>query len=132
MARDIDAFAGFIAGRSAMPFAWGRKANDCVGFILAGIMAQTGQDPLPDVTWTTERGAARVIRQLGGLETALDQRLRPILPALAQRGDVAGVFDHRFGVSLLFVEGLSLVGPGGRGLKRLPRSTMTKAWSIDV
>lgn len=130
--RDLDAFSGFIAGRSTVPFAWGRRANDCVGFILAGIIAQSRRDMLPGITWTTERGAARVIRRLGGLEHALDVRLRPIAPAHAQRGDVAGVIDARFGVSLLFVEGTTLAGPGARGIKRLPRSAMLKAWSIDV
>lgn len=132
MARDVEALAGFLAGRGRLPFAWGREENDCVGFVLAGILAMTGHDPLPGVTWTTERGAARVIRRLGGLEAALDARLMPIAPALAARGDVAGVDDERFGVSLLLVEGATLVGPGARGCKRLPRAAMTKAWSIDV
>jgi hypothetical protein len=132
MAVDREALAGFLAGRLAMPFAWGREANDCVGFVLAAIEALSGHDVLPGVTWTTERGAARVIRRLGGLERAVDARLRPIAPAAALRGDVAAIADERFGVSLLIVEGSSLVGPGGRGLKRLPRSAMTKAWSIDV
>jgi hypothetical protein len=132
MARDVEAFGEFLADRSRMPFAWGRSANDCVGFILAGIAAQTGKDVLPRITWTTERGAARVHRRLGGLEHAIDVRLTPIAPAMAQRGDVAGIVDDQFGVSLLFVEGATLVGPGPRGTKRLPRSSMTKAWSIDV
>lgn len=132
MTRDLHAFAAFLAERGPMPFDWGRSANDCVAFILAGIEAQTGRDMLPGVTWTTERGAARVIRRLGGLEHAFDVRLRPIVPAMAQRGDVAGVVDDRFGVSLLFVEGATLAGPGARGTKRLPRTAMIRAWSIDV
>lgn len=132
MARDLHAFAGFLAERGPMPFTWGRSANDCVGFILAGILAQTKRDMLPGVTWTTELGARRIARRLGGLEHALDVRLRSIAPAMAQRGDIAGVVDPRFGVSLLFVEGVTLAGPGVRGTKRLPRTAMIKAWSIDV
>jgi hypothetical protein len=132
MTRNLEAFGEFLADRSRMPFAWGRHANDCVASILAGIAAQTGRNVLPHVTWTTRRGAARVIDRLGGLEHALDVRLTPIAPAMAQRGDVAGVPDDLFGVRLLFVEGATLVGPGLRGAKRLPRSSMTKAWSIDV
>jgi hypothetical protein len=129
--RDRDALLRFLAERTAMPFAWGRDANDCAGFVLAAIEAQTGRDMLPGISWSSELGAARVIKRVGGLEHAFDQRFRPVAPALAQRGDVAGIADDRFGVSVLIVEGPTLVGPGERGLKRLQRADMIKAWSID-
>ncbi|MBB4152897.1 hypothetical protein GGQ80_000785 [Sphingomonas jinjuensis] len=130
MIRDLDALGRLLAARLAVPFAWGRDANDCVGLVLAAIAAQTGRDALPGVAWASEREAAVVIGRLGGLERALDERLRRIAPALAARGDVAGIADARFGVSLMLVEGATLVGPGPRGLKRLPRSAAIAAWSI--
>jgi hypothetical protein len=132
IARDPEALIAFLEERQATPFAWGRTANDCVGFALEAVRRQTGRRLLPGVHWTTKRGADRVIRRLGGLEAAVDARLPSIAPAMAQRGDVAAVADDRFGVALVIVEGATLVGPGTRGTRRLPRAAMIKAWSIDV
>ena len=58
----------------------------------------------------------------------MDRRLRRVPPALAQRGDIAGVPDPLFGVRLMVVDGVTLVGPGARGLERQPRSAMVIAW----
>ena len=132
MARVLEALLSFIESRDRTPFAWGRGANDCASFMLDAIVAQGGADPFPGKTWANETEAARVIKRHGGLERAVTKRLRAIPPAMAQRGDVAGVPDERFGVSLMIVEGATLVAPGTRGNKRLPRSAMTKAWTIDV
>jgi len=130
--RDLVAFYALLEERGRRPFAWGREATDCVALVLAAIAAQTGRDALPGVIWASEAEAERVIADLGGLEAAMDERLRTIAPAHAQRGDVAGVPDARFGVSLMLVEGAALVGPGARGLLRLPRVAMIRAWSVDV
>ena len=129
--RDLDALFVLLEERARRPFAWGRGRNDCAGFVLAAIAAQTGRDILPTVTWTTRRGAARVLRRLGGLEAAFDARLTPIAPAFARRGDVAAIVDERLGISVMIVEGTVLVGPGTRGLTRLPRSAMIRAWSVE-
>lgn len=112
-----------------MPFDW--KQNDCARFAAAIVEAQTGKRPLKGLRWGSAAGARRVLERLGGMEAALDARLRPVAPALAQRGDVAGVPDHALGLRLMIVEGVTLVGPGERGLKREPRSAMTHAWSAD-
>jgi hypothetical protein len=51
---------------------------------------------------------------------------------MAQRGDIAAVPDPVLGISLMVLEGATLAGPGARGIKRLPRSAMIAAWSIDL
>lgn len=119
-----------IEARSARAFAW-RRGRDCVSFAAACVKAQTGVDILSDVPrWKSLREAVAVAEQVGGLAPALDEKLQRVPPALAQRGDIAGLTDDAFGVRLMIVEGETLVGPGARGLERLPRQAMTIAWSV--
>lgn len=131
MARDYPALVAFLRERMRTGFAWG--AHDCVTFAAEAVKAQTGADPLRAVTsrWTSERGAARVLRAKGGLEAAVSSVLRPIAPAMAARGDVAGWLDEKGRLQLAIVEGETLIGPGAAGLTRLPRRSMAKAWSAE-
>lgn len=131
MSRDYAALVAAIEAHSAKRFRW-RRGRDCVSFAAACIEAQTGRDPLANVAiWSTRREARALADAEGGLEAALDARLGRIPPALARRGDIAGLPDPLFGIRLMVIEGDTLVGPGARGLERLPRSAMTIAWSID-
>lgn len=131
MSRDHAALITVIEARSRRAFRW-RAGRDCVSFAAACIEAQTGVDPLTDVPrWRTRREALAVAEFAGGLQHALDARLTRVPPALAKRGDIAGLPDPLFGVRLMVIEGETLVGPGARGLERLPRSAMVLAWSID-
>ncbi|PHY20932.1 hypothetical protein CSW59_06910 [Caulobacter sp. BP25] len=129
MVRDYNALVAYIAARMRAPFAWGE--NDCVTFAAGAVKAQTGRDPLGAIAarWTTARGAALVLRRLGGMEAAVSSVLAPIAPAMAARGDVAGWMDPQGRLQLAIVEGSTLVGPGEAGLVRLPRASMVKAWS---
>jgi hypothetical protein len=132
--RDIAALIALIEARSALRFRWTR-GRECVGFSGACAHAQTGVDPLAGLpSWRTRREALAVADAEGGLEAAVDRRLARIAPAMAQRGDIAGVpasgSDRRFGIRLMVVEGDTLVAPGARGLERLPRAAMKMAWSI--
>lgn len=131
MGRDYDALLRFIAEREAVPHSFGKQRNDCVAYGAGAIRAQTGRAPLGRLRWTTVRGAARVLKRLGGMEAAVSARLRPIAPAEAMRGDIAGIDDAQFGLRLMVVEGDTLVGPGAHGNKRQPRAAMIKAWSAD-
>lgn len=128
MLRDLEALHLFIDARQAEPHAFGRSANDCVGFVLGAVQAQTGEEIAPELVWKDRTSARRLIKRLGGLEAAFDAHFERVPPALAARGDVAGVPDPAFGLHPLIVEGLTLVGPGERGNRRLPRSAMTVAW----
>lgn len=127
--RDISALIAFIDSRQKVPHKWGRDNNDCVGFCLAAIEAQTGQRIAPSLEWKTGRGAVGVLGRLGGLEAAIDKYLTRIPPALAKRGDIGGVADETFGIHPVVVEGETLVGPSDHGNRRLKRRAMITAWS---
>lgn len=128
-ARDHAALLALIATRMRAPLAWGRGANDCVSFAAAAVQAQTGVDPLAQVpNWRSARGAARVLRDLGGLAAAVDGVLTPVGTGRAARGDIALV-EAPTGPALMVVEGETLIGPGPSGLVRLPRAAMLRAWS---
>ena len=129
ISRDIPALLHWIAAHRFQPHSWGR-GGCCVSYALGGVHAQTGIDHLADLPgWSTRAEALAVARQLGGLTAALDARLVPIAPALAQRGDIAGLADRAFGVRLMIVEGELLSGPGELRQERLPRSAMVRGWS---
>lgn len=131
MSRDHAALIAVIEARAARPFGW-KNGRDCVSFAAACVKAQTGQNPLAGVPrWRSRAAAGAIAEAQGGLEAALDARFARVALALAQRGDIAGLPDPLFGVRLMVIEGETLVGPGARGLERLPRSAMTLAWSID-
>src|SRR3546814_3100758 len=66
------------------------------------------------------------------METAMDRRMARVAPALAMRGDIAGVPDPLTGLRLMVVEGAMLVGPGAAGLERQPRCAMTIAWDVTT
>lgn len=126
--RDIAALIAWIEAAQHRRFAW-RRGRDCVSFAIGGVEAQTGVDLLADVArWRTLRDAHAIAAGLGGLAGILDRRMARVPPARAQRGDVAGLPDERFGVRLMIVEGRTLVGPGPRGLVRFDRLAMTMAW----
>ena len=128
--RDHEALLALLERRARSPFSWRRW--DCARFAAAAVKASTGRDVLGGLRWRSRREAAVVIEQEGGLEAAVSRRLVPIAPALAARGDVAGVPDTLFGIRLMIVEGRTLVGVGERGLERCPRAAMTLAWSADA
>lgn len=128
--RDHDALLAFIAGRTNTPHDW--RTNDCARYAAGAVEAQTGRRPLHGLgRWGTFAGACRVLAKLGGMEAATSSRLKPISPAMASRGDIAGVPDEALGLRLMVVEGETLVGPGETGNQRVKRSAMTHAWSAD-
>jgi hypothetical protein len=128
--RDYDALLRYVADREAMPFTWG--PNDCCSFVAGAIEAQTGANPVrrAGLTWTTQRGARRVLKRLGGQQGAVDGILRPIALAMAQRGD-AGMIEGEGVPMLVLIEGVLLAAPGDAGLVRYPRALLVRAWSAD-
>ncbi len=126
--RDHDGLLNFIESQSATPFDWLR--NDCARYAAGAIVAQGQANPLHGFGgWRSLQGAMRALRRAGGLEAAVSSRLRRISPAMAQRGDIAGVPDETMGLRLMVVEGETLVGPGPNGNHRSKRQAMTVAWS---
>lgn len=129
MTRDHHAITVYLAERARMPFDW--KSNDCVRFARGAVQAQTGRKLALPARWSTAAGAARALARLGGLEKAVDAVLPRIAPALAMRGDIAGVPDETFGIRLMVIEGDLLAGPGENGIRREPRRAMIMAWSAE-
>lgn len=127
--RDYPALEAFLAERGKLPFAWGRRANDCGAFAGGAVLAQTGCDPLRGLRWSNQRGALRLILQAGGLGPLVARILCEVAPALAQRGDVALALAGDGDEVLMVVEGQTLVGPDNR---RAPRSAMLRAFSAQA
>lgn len=127
--RDVVALIAFIESRHAIPHAIGRAENDCVGYCLAAVEAQTGRKVAAKLNWSSPAAALRIVKRYGSLQAALDAHFERIPPAQARRGDIAGVPDADFGIHPMMVEGTMLVGPGDRGNRRQPRAAMTCAWS---
>lgn len=128
--RDIAALLAMIERRAVIPFAW-RGGRDCVSFAARAVKAQTGIDPRGDLRWSSLKQARAAIAKEGGIEAALDARFDRIAPALARRGDIAGIADEMFGIRLMVVEGAMLVAPSANGLDRLPREHMIMAWDTE-
>jgi hypothetical protein len=128
MQRDHSALVAFINERHAVPHTYG--TNDCVAFVLDAVEAQTGKRRGP--RWKSLATGMRLIRKYGSLEAAFDHYFQRIAPALAHRGDIAAVPDPDFGIHPMIVEGDLLVSPLGKGNRRLPRSSMTMAWSATL
>lgn len=128
--RDHGALLALLETRARVPF--GHRTQDCVKLAAAAVAAQTGRDVLGDLSWSTRREARALLKEEGGLRRAVNRRLAPIAPAMAARGDIAGVIDRQFGIRLMIVEGALLVGPGEHGLVRLPRNAMTCAWTAGA
>lgn len=128
--RDFEALDRYLAARFRMPFAWGSAANDCVSFYAGAAQAMAGRKLLGDLKWNSEAGAARVIRRLGGFEAAISAHMTPVAPALAMRGDAAAVDHPDHGLSLMLVEGDTLVSPGTHSLERRSRSSILLAWTF--
>lgn len=126
--RKISELIAFIDSRQTMPHLWGE--NDCATFAGGAVLAATGKDPLKGLRWSSQTGAMRVLKRVGGIEAFLDARFKRVPIAFAKVGDIAGVPDDVLGLHPMIVEGEKLVGPGDEGNKRLPRRAMTVAWSI--
>lgn len=128
---DPEALIPFLEGREAFAFGYSDAPNshDCVRFCDAGVMAVTGRSPLKTLSasWTSEIGALKVLKRIGGMAAALDTVMDRIDPCQANRGDV-GLVDER---TLVLVEGACVVGPAPvRGLLRRPRAAMIAAWTV--
>lgn len=116
-----------IAARQHRPFEWGR--HDCCLFVCDCIEAMTGRDPAADVRgYSTDREAARLVRELGGMRSIGGQRFgAEIAPGLAQVGDV-GLVEYDGRESLALCGGSHWVAAGAVGLAVLPMSAAIAAW----
>lgn len=122
----------FRAARARVPFAWG--TNDCVTLAADWVIEATGVDPLGDLrgTWSTEYGAVRILKSLGGLGAAITHRMGAELdsPSLAQRGDLVllQVDDNVWSCGV--VVGTHAIAPGADGILLVPMSRASAAWRV--
>lgn len=130
MLRDHGALVAYLHAQAKVPFSW--SSASCVHLAAGAVQAQTGRDIMAELPrWKTERGAKLQLARLGGLEAAADSLLRRIPPAMAQRGDIAGVRDPDGELFLMVVEGDTLAGVHASGARRARRRHMVMAWSAD-
>lgn len=124
-----------VIERAAMPFAWGYR--DCCLWAADAVLAVTGTDPVADIrgTYFSAKQAARVMRDHGGLETMLRDRLGdPIDDPID--GDVcllmASAHQYELGMGALGVlwRGGILV-QGVNGLAMHPTSDAAVWWRVS-
>lgn len=125
--------AAYLAEQRPHRFAWG--AHDCAGFAAGAVLAITGRQVL-QVQWAGVADAVRQLRDLGGLQAAVDKVLpRLSSPALAQRGDVVlaqhPVADGRARRQFLAVaDGPRCWVPSVTGLHSVPMGLAVQAWGV--
>lgn len=69
--------------------------SDCYLIVDDAVLAVTGERMFPDVSYTTEQGAAKQLLQKGfnTVEDAFTFKFPTIPPSLAQRGDIGVIED---------------------------------------
>lgn len=123
----------FIRDARHRPFVWGEW--DCFLFASAAVQVLTGADPA--ASWRgkyhDERGAEACLAAAGGLTMVWTEALGPfpILPAFAQRGDIALVSVDGSAPTSAVVLGrrAAVVTPRGLAQIDLLPHTMT-AWRV--
>ncbi len=126
--------AAVIERAMNQPFCWG--THDCVTFAADVVVAISDVDPLAGLRgrWHTERGAARILRGMGGLHAAWTGALGEPLssPLMAGRGDVALVrqaVGERAVVAMAVVDAGFWCLPGPDGLVQ-GEDGIVAAWRI--
>jgi hypothetical protein len=122
--------AALIAAHRDAPFAWG--AFDCITFAGDAVVAVTGRDPLAGLRghWHTALGAARLLRQRGGLMQAVLATLGDPLPhvRLAGPGDLVLTSREQ---ALAVVHRSSALLPASRGLAHVSMGGWQMGWRVE-
>ena len=110
------------------PFEYGRF--DCCQFAGEVIAAQTGENPMHRLHYTSEREAYRIINQYGSLEKAMRHFLgEPIAVADAKHGDVLLIDTDQGEASGVVYLGQAVIRHPN-GLRSYDLSCARLAWSI--
>lgn len=120
-------FDALIQARFTAPFEWG--SNDCCIFAADAVREITGIDHAADVrgSYRTERGAARVLAQLGGVAELAAKHCQECPPLMARVGDVCLVMQGPR-EALAVCVGAQLVAPASGGLCVMPINAALRAW----
>ena len=121
------ALDALIAERRLMPFA--RGTNDCCMFAADAVLAMTGRDLAADWrgTYSDDRGALRLIQQLGGLAEIGAMAGDPIPPLCADVGDV-GLVEVEGVEALAVCVGAVWLAPMAQGLGAARLEDARMAW----
>jgi hypothetical protein len=153
---DTRGLHAFLLARATAPFVWG--ANDCALFAADAIEAMTGVDIAADFRGSDGRGkyhdeasAFALIHSVTGGTTVADaaahcaaqhglvEWLLPHSPGtvpvpgplLARRGDLVVLPDAgRLIAGVVHPNGRDVAVVGEAGLKRIPVTTVTRAWHV--
>lgn len=117
----------FLAQRRHQRFQWG--VQDCCLFVADAVRELYGVDPAEGLRgYRSERGAARIVRQLGGVAGIGASRFGAACEVLqAQVGDVLLVHTGSRD-SLALCVGAHWLAPGAAGLVAGPLSEARSAW----
>lgn len=136
------AYHQFLVDRSATPFKYG--VNDCCLFCADGIEAMTGVDIDSDFRgkYTDAASALAVIAKVTGIPNATIEDgvafcaakhglVEWKYPLMAQRGDLIVLEDSgNIVAGLVHLSGRDIVVAGEDGLKRLPITSIKRAWHV--
>lgn len=88
---------------SGKPHAFG--ASDCVVFVRSVLLEIGARDPLPaGITWSSRRGALRVLRRVGGIAGQLARVYPEVPPQALKSGDVlARVADEEQAMGAFYI-----------------------------
>jgi hypothetical protein len=136
-----DRLSRFLNKAAAKPFAWG--VNDCLLWLADWILDQREIDPAYDFRgkYSTMLGAARIIRDAGGMQGLVDRRaslagLRRASPG--SRGDIAivtiaGESGEPFGNmagAILLGGSAALLSQAGLVLPQRSQIEIVMAWRV--
>lgn len=132
MKRKLDwqlSFEKCVAENLSKPFKWGE--HDCVLWAANAALAITGSDPAAEYRneYSSPLGAARILKDGGGMESLVSKKFKPISPAFANVGDILMVMQE--GQPMLAVcNGETMLATGLEGLVALPTLSAVKAWRV--
>ncbi|WP_043586663.1 DUF6950 family protein [Geminisphaera colitermitum] len=125
----------YLAEASGKGFRWG--IHDCVHFAAGWLECLGYADVLAGLPgWTTRQTAKQTIRELGGFEVAVSDRLTAlgcaeVPPLMAQRGDVCVVVAGEYERQMLgVVDGSGVACLLRQGIAHVPESQISKAWRV--
>lgn len=111
------------------PFKWGE--HDCVLWAANCVLAITGFDPALEYRdeYSSPIGAARILKDNGGMEALVSEKFESVLPSFANIGDIVMILQNEQPM-LAVCNGETSLAPGAEGLIALPTLSAVKAWRV--
>lgn len=122
-------FSKCISENWRKPFKWGE--HDCVLWAANNTLAITGSDPALEFrgTYDSALGAARILKEHGGMEALISSKFESVRPAFANVGDILLVMQNEQPM-MAVCNGQTMLAPGEFGLVALPTLSAVNAWRV--